>query len=225
MRRILAPVLIAILLTVSCFGISSELARTQRHQASHWIIALHYDDDGTRHAAGCSATAIGPHTLLTAAHCYIPNETLFIDASIGTVKSKTATEYHPTNFIFDLQDHMLIDVPGAHFTTYIPLANFRAPRQGEHFYFYGNPAGIQDQYREGYITGQVHMNPDDEGDVVAGSTMYMATGPVVGGDSGSSLYALDGTLIGIVTFGIEDGNFLGTFPIQFTAGQIVESAR
>ena len=223
MRRILAPILITVLLTVSCFGISSELARIQRHRASHWIIAVSYDDDGTLHAAGCSATAIGPHTLLTAAHCYLSDETLFIDASIYAVKSETATGYRPTNFIFDLQDHMLIDVPGAHFTTYIPLAHFRAPRQGERFYFYGNPAGMQDQYREGYITGQVHMDPDDEGDVVAGDTMYMATGPVIGGDSGSSLYALDGTLIGIVTFGIQDGNFLGTFPIQFTAGQIAQS--
>jgi hypothetical protein len=66
------------------------------------------------------------------------------------------------------------------------------------------------------------MKPEDV-DVDASGTMYLATGPVVGGDSGSSLYALDGTLIGIVTFGVENGAFIGIFPIRFSASQIAAS--
>jgi hypothetical protein len=221
MRRILAALLICTFFITLCYASTPKI---ERHRSTHWIIMVVTDGDGDKHAGGCTATAIGPHTLLTAEHCYFPGETLYIDSSIDDVKIGVSKAYHPaiSDFTFDHEDHMLIDVPGAHFTTYVPLKNFRDPRQGEHFYFYGNPSGIQDQYREGYITGQINMKPEDV-DVDASGTMYLATGPVVGGDSGSSLYALDGTLIGIVTFGVENGAFIGIFPIRFSASQIAAS--
>ena len=226
MKRILSALLtLVFLIPFSCASDRSKKA--ERHQAAHWIIMVTRDDSGAiEEAAGCSATAIGPHTLLTAEHCYLPGETLYFDAPIADVKSSAATAYHPaaTDFIFDHEDHMLIDVPGAHFTVYIPLKNFRTPKQGEQYYFYGNPAGWQDQYREGYVTGQMPLTADDRGDIDATSnTLYLLTGPIVGGDSGSSIYAKNGQLIGIVTYGMGNGAFIGCYPIEFTAGQIAQS--
>ena len=95
---------------------------------------------------------------------------------------------------------MLLDFGSdTHFTTFIPM-KFREPVQGEHYYLFGNPALIVDQYREGYVTGKDNMSPDEEGlEYFISHTCYLLSGPVVGGDSGSSIYALDGTLIGITT--------------------------
>jgi hypothetical protein len=226
MRRILSALLLLfIFVPFSCAGNRSK--KTERHQAAHLIIMVTRDDSGAiEEAGGCSATAIGPHTLLTAAHCYLPGETLYIDSPAADVKSGVAFGFHPTDadFISDHEDHMLIDVPGAHFTAYIPLKNFRVPRQGEKYYLFGNPGGIADQYREGYVTGKVIISAEDKGGIDAKSnTLYLLVGPVVGGDSGSSIYAKNGQLIGIVTFATGDGAFIGMFPIEFTAGQIAKS--
>ena len=226
MKRILSALLtLVFLIPFSCASDRSKKA--ERHQAAHWIIMVTRDDSGAiEEAAGCSATAIGPHTLLTAEHCYLPNETLYLDSPVEDVKSGVAFAFHPTaaDFIFDHEDHMLIDVPGAHFAVYIPLKNFRTPRQGEHYYLFGNPGGITDQYREGYVTGKTTISAAEKGDIDAKSdALYMLVGPIVGGDSGSSIYAKNGQLIGIVTYGMGNGAFIGCYPIEFTAGQIAQS--
>jgi hypothetical protein len=234
MRRILALLLSVGMALCSFIGLPTGYAKSQRHKAAHIILMTAGD-----RKAGCSATAVGPHTLLTAEHCYVGQNTLlgmtlgqdvwgpeklYIDSTVDEVRAGTAVQHVIKRIILDHQDHMLLDFGSdTHFTTFIPM-KFREPVQGEHYYLFGNPALIVDQYREGYVTGKDNMSPDEEGlEYFISHPCYLLSGPVVGGDSGSSIYALDGTLIGITTYGLEDGAFIGSYPIRFTASQINES--
>ena len=52
----------------------------------------------------------------------------------------------------------------------------------------------------------------------------MIAEPVVGGDSGTSVFsAVDGQLIGIITYGMDDGQIAGVYAIVFTQAQITAS--
>ena len=64
---------------------------------------------------------------------------------------------------------------------------------------------------------------DDPSIEVDGDILYLLTGPVIGGDSGSSIFNEKGERIGIVTYGVDDGAIIGVFPIKFTQAQIDKS--
>src|SRR5690348_5645490 len=87
----------------------------------------------------CSATAIGPHALLTATHCELGTDEVSVDDKdpvkiIGIVR--------------DGMDHTIytVDMTFADYTT----VSFRSPEVGEDVYMFGNPKGIEDVFRKGY---------------------------------------------------------------------------
>ena len=219
---------VAMFLVLSVAMCSAQPAAITQHRAMHWIILVDRDTDGDiARAAGCTANAVAPDVLLTAEHCNLDNTNeIYLDVDKTMVRGGTAHRYTITQKYFDHEDHMLIVIPGAHFSSFLSMKT-RYPRQGERLHFWGNPAGIQDQYRETLVTGQTQYqnDSDDEDTIDASGTMFLFTGPVVGGDSGSALLAEDGTVVAIITFGIENGQFGGAFPLAFTQQQIAQATK
>src|SRR6185437_16536017 len=95
---------------------------------------------------------------------------------------------------------------------------FAAPQQGENILWWGNPGGIRDQLREGYVMG---VQPAPVPEQQYQQPMWMVDAPAIPGDSGSAvLDANTGAIVGVVTYGINDGEFMGFFPMHFSAAQM-----
>jgi len=230
MKRFVCALLISLMLaTAPAFPISQKKLKEIEHRSMHEIVMLERDERGETIGGGlCTAYAIGPHTLLTAQHCNANTSRVYIDpVSRDAVKKDQAKSYKIVSREFDNEDHMLLDVEGTDFKDTIYLGpNVRTPVQGESVYFWGNPSGVKDQYREGLVSGSIKYDGDGDVNAKVGSTLYIEQMPAVGGDSGSAIFsAKDGALVGIVTFGIAGGKFTGSFPIQFTGEQIANSLK
>jgi hypothetical protein len=93
----------------------------------------------------CSATAIGPHAILTATHCEEPTDALSIEDFDGDVTI--------TARIRDGFDHSIYLLDGIVFEQYADVDLTNKLEAGEHVYFFGNPGKWSDIYREGYVAG------------------------------------------------------------------------
>jgi hypothetical protein len=144
--------------------------------------------------AGCSATAVGPHTLLTASHCLIPSHEIQIDDATAKVIS----------IDFDDNDHLLIQVDHS-FNAYTPIV-IREFVPNEVVHMWGNPGDSKDVYRVGTFQ-KVHDSFNE---------LLM---PVLPGDSGSGVFDSNGNLIGVVSVGNGSGQ-AGVFTLAFTPIQI-----
>lgn len=154
-------------------------------------------DDGI-----CSATAVGRHVLLSAAHCFKSAHTLKVDGVPVAV----------TQIVSDGADHVLVTVS----LSFAHVAERgRAPISGEHVRYWGNPAGLHDMYREGYVSGVV---------IVEGKAVVMLTVNGFGGDSGAGVFDASGRLVGVISIIYQSTRgrylkFMGMYPLQFTAQQ------
>ena len=146
----------------------------------------------------CSATAVGPRLLLTAAHCF----------GDGANPASMMVDGKPVGILAierDGADHALVRVS----VTFQYSAKLgRPPIQGDAIYYYGNP-GIPDQFRRGYITGLFPA-----GGYLFDANCYM-------GDSGAGLFGADGLLKGVLSGFVTNGDFqlcIG-YPLAFTGEQ------
>ena len=232
MRRV--PCSLVLIATFVATAVSPAFARKEvkpklkalQHAAYHFVGMIDRDDTGKVVGGGfCSATAVGPHTLMLAEHCNDPyTAEVYVDATMDQVRhNDPKLRTYSAEKYFDHQDHMLLDLAQITFADYAPVQlPVAQPYQGEHFYFTGSPNGQPNQYREGYVTGKLDFDQaTDDPDIDAHGPLFIISGPVQPGDSGSSLFdAQTGKLIGILTYGIVDGMFGGVFPIQFTQADL-----
>jgi hypothetical protein len=128
--------------------------------------------------AYCSATAIGPHALLTASHCEQPTDDLAIEGSdkVATIVGK----------IRDGQDHTIYLLSGVTFDSYVNVDTNHKLSQGEHVYMFGNPGEISDAYREGYYAA--HHGADN-----------LFCLPAWHGDSGAAVFDENGDIVQVIT--------------------------
>lgn len=217
MRRSL-PVLLLLCLCAPMWGSAAAGARfPQLHAARHWIVM-----ENASEAAGCTAYAIGPHALLTAEHCKVDDDgspvLLFVDPPD---RPEYVRARGPWRFIyareFDGSDHMILLVSGPAFKDVMPYT-VAAPRPGERVFTWGDPDGLQDQYREGYIMG---VTPEAVPFRDKPQPCWLVDMPVAGGDSGSAVFDADtGDIVGLVTYGVNGGMFSGVFDLHFSPAQI-----
>jgi len=152
-------------------------------------------------AGVCSSTAVGVRLLLTASHCFGDKgdpKTMMVDGKpVGILAIER-----------DGADHALVRV-SARFQ-YVAKVG-RTPIQGASVYFYGNPGGLPDIFRRGYIAGKY----SDDG--------YVLDCNIYFGDSGAGLFGATGELVGVVSGFVSNGEFkLGyAKPLAFTAEQWV----
>lgn len=228
LQNLASFVIIATMAISPAFGIHKKQLtklQEQQHKAMHVIVEVERDADGNPlHGGLCTAYAVAPHTLLTAEHCDMKTNAIYIDTTDReAIKSQRIMSYTIVKKIYDNQDHVLYVVSGITFNSTIVLtANVELPKTGVHTYQWGNPSGVRDQYREGVVMGSMpNPNQDTDEPVNATGIVYLIAEPVVGGDSGSAIFsAEDGQLIGVLTYGIDDGQIAGMYAVVFTQAQL-----
>jgi hypothetical protein len=140
----------------------------------------------------CSGTSIGPKLILTASHCF----------ETGFLLTVNNTPVNVESFRDDGADHRVIVLD----TDFPPYAKIgKAPKQGDGVFLYGNPAGMRDLLRRGYVSGQ-----SDRG--------YLLDLMVGGGDSGAAVFNDQGEVIGVIHgYGAQDAFHVGLM-IPFAEG-------
>lgn len=223
--KYLGATALTVALLLGGFRANVERLKIQQHSAMHWIISVDRKDGKAERGAGCTAYAVGPHTLLTAQHCDIGADKVYIDSNKDDAKNDVATSYQIVSKTFDGQDHMLLDLRGANFYYTISVqAHTRAPHQREPIYFWGNPTGNLNQFHIGYMMGTIpwETSMGEDPDLNAKGPLYLAASAGAPGDSGSVVFSdWDGHVIGVLSLGgFYDGGVIGIFPLQFTQAQI-----
>ncbi len=122
----------------------------------------------------CSGTAIGPHTILTASHCF---------AGGGKLQLVNNQLVKVVRVVDDKKDHSTVTVDRTfkHWAHYGPV-----PYQGMHVRWWGNPEGESDMYREGVVS---KATTDD----------VLIDATICHGDSGAGIFDDAGEIVGVVT--------------------------
>lgn len=203
-RRVLAAAL-----SVFLFAAPS-VVKDPRHKAAHRIQFV-----GKEGHSFCSGTSVSDHVLISAQHCLVPE--------LQGIKVDSDDSLHRVDrLVKDDHDTLLIVLVDRPFRAWVFLERsqyYRTPEQGEKAYWWGNPSGIADQYRAGYVSGYTD-SPDHS---ITSDPVYMVAAPAVPGDSGSSIYGEDGRLLGVLTYGVFGGLFAGFFSPHFTDAQMAEA--
>lgn len=156
----------------------------------------------------CSATAIGPHALLTASHCEAPSDVIGIDGEEYKLLAPP---------IRDKFDHSIFYV-NATFTEWATIAT-EPVQVGDDIFLFGNPGKWDDIFRKGYVAA-LSSTPSQP-------VAYDFNG--FPGDSGSGIFNAQGQLVGVCSVGLMQGKpgsawptmkLMGGWVFQFTPEQI-----
>ena len=189
---------------------------TPQELSSHEVV-FYYGDD---HAL-CTATTIGPHALLTAAHCLEDASSL---DEVTFMVDHVRMRYSIEKVLVDHRDHVVILTNGPAFTHIAPYVT-RTPKMGEATYLYGFGQGIYPALRK---VGSV-INEYDPSEVDAYAGMFYMNTQIIPGDSGAAIYGADGKMLGLITYlvpgGFENKGLTETadFQLNFTSAQISEA--
>jgi S1-C subfamily serine protease len=122
----------------------------------------------------CSGTAIASDVILTAEHC--------LDGTLKTVDG------HPVRVTglgkSKARDMATIRVSGLRFESWATMG--RPAKQGDRVRWFGNPLGMPDMFRVGYVSR-------------AGRGQLIVDATICKGDSGSGLFNDAGRLVGVVS--------------------------
>jgi hypothetical protein len=194
---------------------------TAQRKAAHEIMFVVFDkdDDGTVTAGRglCTASAIGPHALLTAAHCDKGQKGIWVDNSIG--------QYNILGRITDGYDHIIFLVDGPAFKD--TMGKFYPkdvqPTMGLQVFLYGDGGGMYPpMYRHGYYMGTETITKEGIPEGMPVGDLYLFDLSIIGGDSGSAIYDEHGNLVTLVTYGIED-HYAGAYPLHFTQAEVQQA--
>lgn len=180
---------LAILGLMACMAVSMGASRHSlpQHEATG---RLEFTD------GGCSGTYIAADQVLTADHCF----------EGGALKSISGVPCEQIGErLRDGNDHAIMRVSCKRKA----WASVRgAMYAGLDVHLWGNPAGLIDIYRKGYVSGELD-----------GWTLTMI--PVNRGDSGSGVFDSSGHVVGVVSTLMTDGvlSFMGSKPFAFTREQ------
>lgn len=185
---------IAIVLTLVS-GCSSAADRLKERNLS---VQLGFKGGGV-----CSGTPVSRNTILTAAHC------------VDDKPRSMTVDGVPTGIreiIDDGNDHALVVT----YSGFTKRASFGPhPTVGDHLHIFGNPAAIEDSYREGTYSAPL---------TAEGTRWYTIDMNVWHGDSGAAVWNEDGQIVLMITaYYIEVNPFTGAsfklalaLPFDFT---------
>lgn len=149
----------------------------------------------------CSGTAISKDHLLTASHC-------LVDGPLKSINGQPCEQ--DGQAIEDGEDHSIIRVTCS-FSVWARMGNPNLT-QGERLHFWGNPGGLHDIYRAGYVMGF------EEGWALVDAVVF-------GGDSGAGLFNWRGQVVGVVSTRwayAETFHGMGARPMAFSREQLKE---
>ncbi len=170
-----------------------------QHRSAH-----HITFNNLLEGDSCSATAVGPHTLLTAGHCLMASSEIGVDGKLQHIEST----------MFDDADHMLI-VTDADFADWLPINQVALATitEGTPVHMWGNPGKRTDLFRTGAFEKWEHY---DETTAIAVFGV-----PIYAGDSGAGLLNDAGEVIAVVSLGDKSVD-TACFQLQFSDQQLAE---
>lgn len=174
-------------------------ALERQHAAAHHINFKNVVD-----ADSCSATAVGPHTLLTAGHCLMATNEITIDGKVA----------HVASLVFDDADHMLV-VADTTFSDWLRVNQtaLATIEPGTPVHMWGNPGHRADVSRTGtFLKWDDPEDPEEP-------KLAIFDLPIYGGDSGSGILDQFGAVIAVVSLGDKSAE-TAVFPLQFTPEQL-----
>jgi hypothetical protein len=130
----------------------------------------------------CSATAIAPHSLITASHCELPTDALYLEGINAVVAI--------TSRIRDDNDHTIYIVDTT-FKNYTTIKD-EEPTQGKSIFYFGNPGKLHDIFRKGTTVGTIAQSDNEPKQILYDFNIWY-------GDSGAGIFNESGQLIGILT--------------------------
>jgi hypothetical protein len=178
-----------LLCAVNMFGLTT--AEIKAHKATYKISQY------TLLVAGqCTATAIGPHAVLTASHCEEATESIYIgDQQARVVK-----------IMRDNADHTILFLKGIEFKEFVPIRE-NSSQIGDDVFVFGNPGTFEDIYRRGYLSGQYL---ETYGTLKVPIMLFdFHSFP---GDSGAAIFNRDGEIVAVVSV----IRWIKSDPITFT---------
>jgi hypothetical protein len=192
---------------------------TRAHKTTHQIELVTVGED-----VSCSATAIGPHALLTASHCELPTDEMEIDGEDAKILALSRDKFDHTIYLTDVS-----------FKDYATFS--KDPLEvGDNVFIIGNPGELTDIYRQGYLAGVRHSNPFMLALGVEEPDVFLFDLNGWEGDSGSGIFNEKGELVGVVSvmaiqhLGSEDSKkssvfmkFMGSWGLKFTEKQIEDA--
>jgi len=165
--------------------------------------------------ASCTATAIGPHAILTATHCDKSDRWIIRNGDNFAVAQIVER-------ITDAADHSIFLLDGVTFVDLVKV-NLNDPADmAENVFTIGNPGNFKDYYQRGYIQGFMPANPDK--DIPRDELLYSF--PSFSGASGSGIFNENGELIDVISQVIPQtlpGEYMqstGGFPLNFKTADI-----
>lgn len=179
-------------LVAGCAQVQSAHPRSEPVNVKTTTLRLDFENDGF-----CSGTAVGKQVVLTASHCLKRGALLTVN---GKPVKVTARED-------DGKDHSLLWVN----VTFTHVAKMGGTlQQGDSIEYWGNPMGITDQYRRGYVTGFIPEND---------AILFDSNGWF--GDSGAGIFK-DGKVVTTITgmFSSEIFYIMRAYPLSFSKEQL-----
>lgn len=156
----------------------------------------------------CSATAIGPHALLTATHCEEPTD----DLDVSVIKDNVKI----VGRIRDGMDHTIYLIDGEALKDWVSVEPNKLDITDPVF-IWGNPGDLTDMYRTG-VFSNIHREISLFG---AGPTILYFDLNTFHGDSGAGIFREDGVLVAVTSFVEVQGKdndlfrMTGAYPLNF----------
>ena len=162
-------------------------------------------------AAGCSGTAVGRYTVLSASHCFDSN-TREIQANGRVCKV--------WKIVHDGNDHALLTV-SCEFKAWAYLTRAakagKEPKVGTDIFVWGNPYMFSDILRFGNVAG--HQDKAMPG--MGRAQLHNFNGWA--GDSGAAIFNMRGNIVAVVSIGSQPYRLMGSFPLNFSRAQYREA--
>lgn len=171
----------------------------------------------------CSATAIGPHALLTATHCELPTDDLEI---MGQTVGGDAII---VGRIRDYVDHTILLIKNIEFPVWVSVVE-KKPSLGDDVFTFGNPGTWTDIFQKGYVAGlQFDTSMEAQLTGNAKPPEILLDFQAYPGTSGSGVFNLDGDLVFVVSSYHEQSDdkvaiaFASAYPLLFSKDELAKA--
>jgi Trypsin-like peptidase domain len=219
MKKLTLCVLLC-LLTTACHASKARPEVIDAHKATVAIAQKVVNSSNE-----CSATVIGPQAILTAGHCELPSDELYVQGEFEPV------QVHIKERLRDGLDHTIYLIEGTTFTHFAKVKQ-NDLQITEDVFMIGNPGPFNDFFRKGYFSG-VQDEQATLADVFSGKPSKPPTllfdMHVFHGDSGAAIFNSDGVVVEVlsgtfVTDKTDDPDYVFSlayaYPMNFTEEQL-----
>lgn len=215
MKKAIAA-LLAVALAIPLFAQKPGILQAA-HRTTHEIRVATLVESARK----CSATAYGPHALLTASHCELPTSVIEVDGKTMLIKGVMRDGF----------DHTILLVDGE-FKNYAEIAT--TPLQtGDDIFVIGNPGMLTDVLRKGYVAKAPVAAPNVAAIIFFGPQALACFFDFNGffGDSGAAVFNSNGEIAGVIsqilaqqnTPGGPQMNLMSGYPLKFTPIQLAKA--